>query len=115
MSSTDSGIEDAEGQDIDSTHNGMKFLVFFPCLLPLLRHCFECNADTVITKIFTMGTALCVKLQCASKHISTWYSQPMIRNTFLGNLHVASSIVFSGGTCKLFRDMVDSMCLQMQI
>ena len=31
---------------------------------------------------------------------------------YLGNLLVASSIVFSGGTYEVFRDMADILCLQ---
>ena len=51
-------------------------------------------------------------LLCKSKHVSTWFSQPTKNNIFLGNLLLASSIVFSGGTFKPFHDMVDIMRLQ---
>ena len=63
--------------------------------------------------MFTKGTALCIKLLCPTQHISTWYSQPMAKDIFGGNLHIASSIVFSGGTFKQLRDMVDILCLRM--
>ena len=112
VSSTESEVEEL-GEEYHSTHNGMKYLVFFSCLLPLLRNCFSCNASAEISKIFTKGTALCVKLLCPYKHISTWYSQPMIGDIFLGNLQAVSSIVFSGGTFKQFRDMADILHLQM--
>ena len=82
----------------------MKFIVFFFCLFPLLQHCLISKSSAIITKTCSMGTALCVRLLCKLTHISTWYSQPITNNVFLGNLLVTSLIVFSGGTFKSFQD-----------
>ena len=92
VSSTESEAEDV-GEDYHSKHNGMKFLVYFSCLVPLLPHCFTCNANAEVSKMFTKGTAevskmftkgtaLCIKLLSPNQHILTWYSQPIIKVNF---------------------------------
>ena len=103
-------IDDSKANDMD---NDMKFIVFFSCLVPLLQRCHTCNSPAVIKNIFTKGTALCVKLLCHNNHLSSWCSQPQKGATYLGNLLVAASIVFSGGTYKVFSDMANILLLQM--
>ena len=46
-------------------------------------------------------------------HISKWTSQIKVNDIYLGNLQLASSIVFSGGTFQSFCDMAH--CLKLQI
>ena len=103
-------IDDSKANDMD---NDMKFIVFFSCLVPLLQRCLTCNSPAVIKNIFTKGTALCVKLLCHNNHLSSWCSQPQKGAIYLGNLLVAASIVFSGGTYKVFSDMANILLLQM--
>ena len=115
--STNSSTESESGDDMNcqkiGMDNDMKYIVFFSCIVPLLKHCLICNSPAVIKDIFTKGTALCVKLFCSNKHLSSWCSQPVKGTLYLGNLLVASSIVFSGGTYQVFRDMADILRLQM--
>ena len=103
-------INDSKANDMD---NDMKFIVFFSCLVPLLQRCLTCNSPAVIKNIFTKGTALCLKLLCHINHLSSWCSQPQKGAIYLGNLLVAASIVFSGGTYKVFSDMANILLLQM--
>ena len=103
-------IDDSKANDMD---NDMKFIVFFSCLVPLLQRCLTCNSPAVIKNIFTKGTALCVKLLCHNNHLSSWCSQPQKGAIYLGNLLVDASIVFSGGTYKVFSDMANIQLLQM--
>ena len=61
-------VEEVEHHAVDDEHSGMKYIVFFSCLLPLLQCCLVCPKAATITKMCTEGTALCVKLLCTSKH-----------------------------------------------
>ena len=66
---------------------GMKFITFFSSLLLLLKNCLVCGLPAVIEKVHAKGTALCVKLFCErGGHSSYWFSQPKVKDTFMGNI-----------------------------
>ena len=81
------------------------FLVYWACLLPLLKFCLKCNATAVIKKTFIKGTMLGVNLFCSNNHETTWHSQPLIRGTGMGNVALAAGTLFSGGTFQRINDI----------
>ena len=81
------------------------FLVYWACLLPLLKFCLKCNAAAVIKRTFVKGTMLGVNLFCSNNHETTWHSQPIVRGTGIGNVAVSAGILFSGSTFQRIKEM----------
>ena len=46
----------------------------------------------------TSGSMFSVKMQCVNNHLTSWNSQPLIKNTAAGNLLASAAILFSGNT-----------------
>ena len=65
-----------------------------------------------IERIYTKGTALCVKLLCEEGHSSSWYSQPKMNGIYLGNILTAASVVFGSSTFSQFQSFANVMKLQ---
>ena len=75
-----------------------KFIVFWGCLLPLLRFCFICNKPATISSCVNKGTMIIVTLLCNARHTSVWRSQPSVNGMAAGNLLLAASILYTGNT-----------------
>ena len=74
----------------------------FSSLLLLLKNCVVCGLPAVIEKVHAKGTALCVKLFCErGGHSSYWFSQPKVKDTFMGNILSVASVLFGGGTYSI--------------
>ena len=71
------GINVTISTDNSPTHDN-KFIVFWGCLLQLLRFCFVCDKPAIILKCLNKGTMIIVTLVCENKHTSRWCSQPII-------------------------------------
>ena len=92
---------------------GMKFITFFSSLLLLLKNCLVCGLPAVIEKVHAKGTALCVKLFCErGGHSSYWFSQPKVKDTFMGNILSVASVLFGGGTYIQFKSVFNILNLQ---
>ena len=89
-----------------------KFLVFWSCLLPLLRYCFTCFAETTITGIKTRGSLISVSTKCKNNHQNVWRSQPVINGYGGGNLLLAASILYSGNTYIRIFEMLKMINVQ---
>ena len=82
----------------------MKFITFFSSLLVLLNYC---QLHASIQKVYIRWTPLCVELLCEARHNSSWHSQPKANCTYLGNIIMAASVVFSGGTFGQFKSIAN--------
>ena len=51
-----------------------------------------------ITKIFIRASAVVVNLFCFNGHSSVWRSQPMKNRSYIGNISLAASVLFSSNT-----------------
>jgi len=96
----------------DEEDGGMKFITFFTSLKILLRFCLLCNGPAKIDIVYSVGTALCVKLICDAGHSSSWSSQPEINQVYLGNLLTTASIVFGGSTYAQFQSIALALRLK---
>ena len=74
------------------------FIVFWSCLLSLLKRCLLCSASAFVEKISYRGSMISVSLLCEKGHSNKWYSQPIINGMALGNLRLACGVVLSGLT-----------------
>lgn len=75
-----------------------KYLVFASCLNELFKFCMNCGL--IVTEVTTVctGSMLTVKTKCMNGHVSLWNSQPIVNRTWVGNLLLSSSILFTGNT-----------------
>ena len=86
------------------------FIVYWACLLVLLRRCLTCALPAMIIKKTVNGSALLVEVLCAKGHRNIWRSQTLLRGFYHGNVKLAASVLFSSNTftkiCKYF-EMAD--------
>ncbi|XP_057305895.1 uncharacterized protein LOC130644348 [Hydractinia symbiolongicarpus] len=81
-----SDSENDNDSDVDIPDlNGTCFIVFWSCLLPLLRFCFTCFKPAEVNKIAVKGTQLIVHLLCSDHHAHQWSSQPLVSKRPWGN------------------------------
>ena len=103
--------EETESEDEDICDNNdvmsSSFIVYWSCLLSLLRFCFTCYQPTKVKKIVVKGTLLIVNLICPANHSHQWLSQPMVRCQPSGNLLLSSSILISGNTYQRIKELMD--------
>jgi len=104
-------MEEESDHSIDQTTNMIEnetlFMIYWSCLLPLLRFCLNCRAAASIKKTFVKGTLLVVNLFCINHHEAVWYSQPVINGTALGNVAISAGILFSGNTFQRIKELMD--------
>ena len=109
---TDNSLDETE--DEEPTYNqidskdlkpGTKLIVFWSCLITLLKVCQICYQPAKICKIFHKGTKIIVDVDCELKHKYTWHSQPNENGRASGNISLTASIILSGGTYERFSDM----------
>jgi len=104
-------MEEESDHSIDQTTNMIEnetlFMIYWSCLLPLLRFCLNCRAAASIKKTFVKGTLLVVNLFCINHHETVWYSQPVINGTALGNVAISAGILFSGNTFQRIKELMD--------
>ena len=82
------------------------FVVFWGQLLVLLQHCVMCGHLAHITGYFFNGSMIGINLICTKfGHKFTWRSQPLVRGIAVGNLKLASAILFSGNTYTRFKEI----------
>lgn len=86
-----------------------KYLVFNSSLQKLFKFCFTCGAPVSNVNSVCQGSLLTVKTTCIKHHALTWNSQPMINRAAVGNLLIASSILFTGNTYARIKNF--SSCL----
>ena len=102
LESDDDYFDQAEKLPSDTS----AFVVFWSQLFLLLQQCVVCGHLTRITGYFYNGTMIGVNLICNKfGHKFTWRSQPLIRGIAVGNLKLASAILFSGNTYTRFKDI----------
>ena len=73
-----------------------KFIVFESCIRALLAVCYVCLLPCSVAVKYIRGTCVVMKATCKQGHERVWYSQPMTGKMPLGNLLVASGILYSG-------------------
>ena len=57
----------SEEEKVESKNERPKrstFIIYWSCFSILLQRCLICTAPTIITKVTTTGSALCIKLLC---------------------------------------------------
>ena len=91
--SDDNDVESESEKQTEQT-----FLVFESCLKLLLKFCSKCGEAIFESKETTSGSMFSVKMQCVNNHLTSWNSQPLIKNTAAGNLLASAAILFSGNT-----------------
>ena len=69
-----------------------KFIVFWTCLLPLLKTCKECASPATINKVVRKDTLVIVQLFCSNGHQYEWHSQPNLYDMASGNVILAASL-----------------------
>ena len=116
-SSSDDGEEDNifdtfSKHPNNSAQKDCKFIVFWSCLLPLLRICLTCNTTATVTKVFTKGSMVIASLLCSDNHVTKWYSQPHIGGSAAGNILLAASILYSGNTFTRIKEMMNIANIQ---
>ena len=96
----------------DDLITGVKLIVFWSCILPLLSICKICRCDAVIQKVTYFGFAVTVTLFCTAGHETIWASAPKINDIFATNLLLPASILFNGLTYTQFSDVSDAIGLK---
>ena len=91
---------------------GVKLVVFWSCILPLLTMCKVCRCDAMIQKVSYVGFAVTVTLFCTSGHETTWASAPKINDMFVTNLLLPAAILFNGLTYTQFSEVSDAIGLK---
>ena len=115
LSDTDTDEDDDEDVSInehDSPILESKFIVFWSCLTSLFKICSTCNQGASIEKAVTRGTLLILTIVCINNHTNKWYSQPRIGSMAMGNLLIASSLLYSGNTFTRIKEMMDMINLR---
>ena len=103
--------EDEEEEDEEDTEtswpeqlvNQRKFIIFESQLHKLFRQsrCSICSHYFMLDQNYlgqTIGSGLCVKLECVNGHPWVWHSQPMLGRMPAGNVLISAAILFSGQT-----------------
>ena len=99
ISSVDTELETDSNNNILRKHvKEPKYLVFHSCLQMLFRFCSTCGSPVCDVSLVCKGSLLTVKTTCMKHHALTWNSQPTINRAAVGNLLIASSILFTGNT-----------------
>ena len=73
-------------QPIKSHTDETKYLVFWSCLLPLIRYCLKCPTYATVKRPVLKGSMLIVTLLCTKNHEKVWYSQPNLYKMAVGNI-----------------------------
>ena len=102
---SDSLDESDEGMQSVDLKLQTKLIVFWSCLVPLLKVCQFCYQPAKICKIFYKGTKIIVDVMCEMKHNFSWHSQPNENGIAAGNISLIASIILSGGTFERFSEM----------
>lgn len=97
---------DAKMSVAENTQNSVfeenKFIVFQSSLIELLQwcHCPKCGCHDVNSQQFaTSGSQLSITLNCLScGSLTTWYSQPFIKQVPAGNLLMSAAVLFAGAS-----------------
>ena len=100
-------------EDINNPTTEPKFVVFWSSLILLFQTCFTCHESARISKIFTRGTLLILTITCLNHHTFKWMSQPRIGSMGMGNLLLASAILYSGNTYNHIKEMMDVVNLKL--
>ena len=111
--SSTTDTDSAMGTQEQTYETETKYLVFSSCLKKLFTKCPSCGDVVSERRFTTTGSLLTVKLTCVQGHDSLWNSQPMIKQSPVGNLLIASSILFTGNTFGSIQSF--SSCLGLEI
>ena len=93
-----SSSDDTDFEFDSEEHPERKFLVFESCLKLLLKFCSKCGGTIFESTETTCGSMFSVKMLCVNNHLTSWNSQPLIKNIAAGNLLSSAAILFSGNT-----------------
>ena len=98
----DTSFIDDESDDSEAQipiHVSQKmFIVFWSCLVELLKHCLICHASALVENVKVCGSALSVTLYCTNGHRTVWRSQPFCSRYYEGNVKLAACVLFSSNT-----------------
>lgn len=72
-----------------------KYIVYESCLLECFRLCMTCYAPSKPPRHLS-GSCLTVTTLCPKYHSHTWSSQPYVGRKPVGNVDIASVLLFSG-------------------
>ncbi|KAL1471345.1 hypothetical protein MTO96_039994, partial [Rhipicephalus appendiculatus] len=93
----DSTMSSQEETAAAGPNKARKFLVYEDNLLELMKICRTCRlAAEPSVELF--GSMVVVTTVCKDGHLLTWQSQPKSGNYALGNIAIAASILFTGGS-----------------
>ena len=81
--------------ELEPSDTDKKYPVFTNCLDQLLKRCPKCGVVVTGQKKKTTGSMLSVEIICLHGHITHWDSQPIINRKPVGNLLLATSILFT--------------------
>ncbi|XP_071954979.1 uncharacterized protein [Antedon mediterranea] len=110
--SPSSSDSDSETNTAERKKSDGVFLVYESSLDHLFNTCQECGSLLEIHKLYR-GTMIVFEWTCHNNHRGRWKSQPLVRNMAKGNLELAASILFSGGTYQKMFDIATTMKLHM--
>jgi len=93
-----SSSDDTDCELDSEEHPERKFLVFESCLQLLLKFCSKCGGTIFESTETSSGSMFSGKMLCVDNHLTSWNSQPLIKNIAAGNLLSSAAILFSGNT-----------------
>ena len=82
---------------------GANLVVFWSCIVTLLKVCRVCFQPVKICKIFQKGTKVMVDVVCKSNHKYSWYSQTNENGRAAGNISIAASIILFERLKEIFQ------------
>ena len=94
---TEEEISSEEEEEVQIENERPKrsaFIVYWSCLSILVRLIYA--APSIITKVISTGSALCINLLCQENHKCIWRSQPI----YLGNVRLSACVHFSSNTYR---------------
>ena len=77
-------------QPDENLQPGTKLVVFWSCIVTLLKVFRDCFQPVKICKIFQKGTKVIVDVVCESNHKYSWHSQPNENGRAVGNISIAT-------------------------
>ena len=104
---SDESQEYSSGSTDESESYTDKYIVFWSMLCQLFTCCLTCHKSAYVASKKVIGSLLSVTLFCVDGHTSIWKSQPLLNKMPLGNLLLASSVVFTGNTYGRIKELLE--------
>ena len=89
-----------------------KYVVFESELYMLFHHCTVCGSVVTEREKSEKGSMITIKAVCLNGHVTSWNSQPVVKNVPAGNLLIPAAILYSGITYSYLQSFANTLNLK---